>query len=301
VLVAIRLTEQPDVLLRLIEAEIRRRPSTDRKMGAAWMIVPVLPLLAGIVVLVALVGVIVSSLPNLQQAASSVPAVAGIVALYTVALFAMYFVLIFEALAFYFLIDRRNRHFKRQQLLFAAVPRYLLASKNLASHENVGRLTELSEDSIFEEQIRSAGLWAIISIFAAPLIGLIVAYSLTQDLRKHEDRQTAYYQTLSLTLGEAGFAYSAVASPKRHARDPIAYIVFSVITAGLFWIYWFYALLKDYNEHFADQAVLEDQLLISLRPVRTCASCKGSIPQNAKFCPLCGAAQGSGVEASEQT
>lgn len=297
----IELSEQPNVLLRLIEAEIRRRTSTDRKMGAAWMIVPILPILAGIAVLVALVGVVISSLPNLQQPASSVPAVAGIAALYTFALIAIYSVLIVEALAFYFLIDRRNRHFKRQQLLFAAIPRYLLASRNFASYENVGKLAELSENSMFEEQIRPAGVWAILSIFAAPLIGLIVAYSLTQDLRRHEERQSAYHQTLSLALGEVGIAYWPTASPKAHSRDPIAYIVLTVITAGLFWIYWFHALLKDYNEHFAEQAVLEDQLLVSLKPTMTCTSCGGSISQNARFCPLCGAAQSSSIETPYRT
>jgi hypothetical protein len=262
-------------------------------MGAAWMIVPILPILAGIVFLVSLVGLVVTSLPNLQQPATSVPAVAGIVALYISSLAAVYFVLIIEALAFYFMIDRRNRHFKRQQLLFAAIPRYLLASKNFASHENIGRLAELSENSIFEEQSRPAGVWAILSIFAAPLIGLIVAYSLTQDLRKHEERQIAYHQTLSLVLGEVGVAYPPIASPKARARDPIAYIVLTVITAGLFWVYWFYVLLRDYNEHFTNQAALEDQLLASLKPATRCASCGGSIPENARFCPLCGAAQSS--------
>jgi hypothetical protein len=292
VLVAIDLSsEQPDVLLRLIEAEIRRRSSTDRKMGAAWMTVPILPILAGIVFLVALVGIVVTSLPTLQQPATSVPAVAGIMALYFSALAAVYIVLIVEALALYFMIDRRNRHFKRQQLLFATIPRYLLASKSFANHENIGRLAELSEDSIFEEQIRPAGIWAILSIFAAPLLILIVAYSLTQDLRKHEERQTAYHQTLPLALGEAGIAYTPTASPRTHARDPIAYIVLTVITAGLFWVYWFYVLLRDYNEHFKNQAALEDQLLVSLKPARTCASCGGSIPENARFCPLCGTAQ----------
>jgi hypothetical protein len=299
--VAIELAEQPEILLRLIEAEIRRRSSTDRKMGAAWMIVPVLPILAGIALVVALVGVVASSLPVLKQPVTSVPAVAGIAELYAFGLIAVYSVVVVGALAFYFLIDRRNRHFKRQGLLFAAIAKYIVASKNPTNCENIGKLTELSENATFEEQMRPAGLWAVLAIFAAPFVGLIVAYSLTQDLRKHEELQTAYHQTLSLALDDAGIAHPLITSPKHHNRDPIAYIVLTVITAGIFWIYWFDTLLKDYNEHFTDQTVLEDQLLISLKPTKTCASCGGSIPQGANFCPLCGAAQESGREMPART
>jgi hypothetical protein len=270
-------------------------------MGYAWTIVPFLPILLGIALFVALFTVVISFIPNLQQVGGSVPAVAGILTLYVFALISIYAVQIVNALAFYFLIDRRNRHFKRQQLLFDAVPKYLLALKSFASHESIGRLAEVAADSMFEEQDRPAGLWAILSIFATPVVGLIVAYDLTQDLRKHEERQSAYQHTLSSALEDAGVAHLPIASLNPHKRDPIVYIVLTVITAGLFWIYWFYTLLKDYNEHFIDQAALEDQLLASLKPAMTCAACGGSISQNVKFCPLCGAAQSSGREMTDRT
>jgi hypothetical protein len=167
---------------------------------------------------------------------------------------------------------------------------------SLGSNEKTVRLAQLSDDSMFEEQDRPAGLWAILSLFAAPIVGLIVAYDLTQDMRRHEDRQAVYLQILPLALREAGVTPPSFAPLRPHNRDPIVYVVLTAITAGLFWVYWFYTLLKDYNEHFADQAVFEDTLLACLRPATTCAACGGSVPQDAKFCPLCGTAQPSSRE-----
>ena len=282
---------EADILLRRIENEMRRRSSTDRKMGHAWTIVPILPLVLGIALFVAFIGLIVTSLTNVQQATNLASGMADIVSLYLFTIVGLYAVLLLGAVAFYYLIDRRNRHFRRQQALFASVPEYLLAMKGSARHENIARLIDLAEDSNFEEQNRPASMWAILYIFATPIVGLIVAYSLTQDLRKHEERQSAYQQTLPSALEEAGFARPSILSSGYHNKDPILYIVLTAITAGLFWIYWFYALLQDYNEHFVDQAIFENQLLAALKPMITCATCGGSIPQDVKFCPLCGTAQ----------
>jgi phosphate/sulfate permease len=265
-------------------------------MGYVWIIVPILPILAAIALSSAIIGIVVSSIPNLQQASSAAPMIAQVAALYTLVLIMICAVLIANDLALYFLLDRRNRHFKRQQVLFAAIPTYLLAMKNQTSNEKIARLLEISDDSIFEEQDRPAGLWAILALLAMPIVGLVIAYDLTQDMQKHEERQAAYQQTLPMAFEEAGIAHSAVTSSKLHNRDPIFCLVLTAITAGLFWIYWFYALLKDYNEHFTEQASLEDQILSSLRPVIACSTCGGSIPQNTKFCPLCGIAQLGGRE-----
>jgi hypothetical protein len=265
-------------------------------MGYAWAIVPVLPMLAIVALFSAMAGIIISSVPNLQQASSAAPMIAQIAALYMLVLTVIWAVLIADGLAFYFLLDRRNRHFKRQQLLFAAIPSYLLAMKSDTGNEGIARLVEISDDSAFEEQDRPAGLWAILALFAMPIVGLIVACSLTQDLVKHEERQAAYQRTLPLALQEGGVAHSTFEPSKSRHRDPIFYLVLTVITAGIFWIYWFYILLKDYNDHFANQAVFEDQILSSFRPLVKCSTCGGSIPQNAKFCPLCGTAQSSDKE-----
>jgi hypothetical protein len=263
------------------------------------MLVPLLPIIVGIVLLVELIGAVISSIPNLQQAANPITAVADILSFYVSALVAIYAALILSGFAFYFLIDRRNRHFERQRLLFAAIQEYLITIRKNGRFENIARLTELSDDSMFEEQVRPASLWAIMCIFAMPIVGLIASYGLTQDLHKHEERQLAYQQALIPAFGEAGLTQIPNASCRRHNRDPMMYLVLTAITAGLFWVYWFYTLLKDFNEHFVDQAALEDQILLAFRPMLKCEACGSCIPQNAKFCPSCGAPQLGGRASAE--
>jgi hypothetical protein len=87
---------------------------------------------------------------------------------------------------------------------------------------------------------------------------------------------------------------SPLPSGRLHKRDPFLFLILTAITGGLFWIYWFYKLLEDYNEHFQDQALFEDQVLASLKPKipsKQCHSCGGPVPEEAKFCPFCGKSQ----------
>ncbi|OFX16586.1 hypothetical protein A3K71_06320 [archaeon RBG_16_50_20] len=282
---------QADFALRRVESYIRKRPFTDRRMGYAWMIVPVLPIIVAIALIMALIGIVISSIPTFQPGEPPSPAFVGIFALYALALMAFYAVLLVGAFAVFYFADRRNRHFRRQQMLFAAISSYLQARTNVGVGENFEKLTQLNEDSIFEEQDRPAGLWAILYVFVTPIVGLVVAYNLTQDLRKHEERQAEHQQVLVPAFDEAGVARPTFTACRRHNRDPMVYLILTAITAGLFWIYWFYTLLRDYNEHFADHAAFEDQILASLKPLAVCRACGGSIPQDAKFCPICGAPQ----------
>jgi len=263
-------------------------------MGNTWMIIPILPVVASIFLAAALIGIVVSVIPRFQptEAVQQAQLLTGIVAIYGVIILTFFIVMVIGAFAIYYFSDRRNRHFKRQQMLFAVISSYLQSRTGVIS-ENVGRLGQLAEDSVFEESDRAAGLWSVLYIFVTPIIGLVVAYSLTHDLHQHEERQLAYQGTLASALEEVGFTRPSLTSARTHNRDPMVYLIVTAITAGLFWIYWFYTLLRDYNEHFEDQARLEDQILASFKPTITCRNCNGSVPYGAKYCPLCGTALSS--------
>jgi positive regulator of sigma E activity len=262
-------------------------------MGYVWMVVPVLPILIVIGLAATAAGMIFSALSqfNIQQPQSVAPVAGEILALYGLAFVSFFMILIIGAFAFYYMIERRNAHFRRQQQFFLNLQRYLTSKMGTRPSENAFRLEQLSEESIFEERGRPSGLWSVLYIFVTPIVGLIVAFNITQDLRRHEELQSKYQAILLSTLTEVNLGQPTLPTSRLHKRDPILFLILTAITGGLFWIYWFYTLLKDYNEHFQDQAQFEDQILTLLRPPsqpRKCTTCGGEVPGTAKFCPNCG-------------
>ena len=50
-------------------------------------------------------------------------------------------------------------------------------------------------------------------------------------------------------------------------RSFVLYLILTIITLGIFGIYWLYVLLKDPNEHFKHHILVEDRLLGQLESV----------------------------------
>lgn len=284
-------------MLDRVEELVARRQLTDRRMGYIWMFVPILPILLGIAIAASIASIIISSLPQIGTISgptSVIPVVAQIIGLYAFAIISVYAILLIGAIAIYYLIDRRNNHFRRQQQLYKTLGGYISARLAANPSPNASKLSQLAEDSMFEEQDRPPGLWAILYLFVTPITSLIVAYDLTVDMRRHEERQSAYQTALTKALAEIGAQPHSIPSPKIHKRDALLYLILTAITAGLFWIYWFYLLLKDYNEHFQAQAMEEDTILTLLKPRRpstVCQTCGGPVAEGSGFCPSCGRPQ----------
>jgi hypothetical protein len=253
----IKMASQQDPMVQRIATLVRRRTETDRKMGYAWMIVPLLPIAAALAIGTILGGALGSIIPMLGSspqpttAENALGSLAGTIsAAYGIGVLVLFSVTVLGALSFYYLIDRRNRHFTRQQFLFSALHRYF-ASK-VPSSEKVTQLGFLSEDSAYIERARPAGPWAILFMLATPIVALIASYNLTQDMQKHDELQSQYQTALIPSLVDAGFQQPNLPLYKSRRRDPVLFLILSAITGGLFWIYWYYTLLRDYNDHFAD-------------------------------------------------
>ena len=174
----------------------------------------------------------------------------------------------------YKLVKRRNTHFKRQQFLLEDI---VAAAKTLAEKKRVDAEVGLSScertvrEFKAEETEKGAVLWAILS--AVPYVGSLASwyiyYFLMKDFYKHEKREDGFWEDIGKLLDKCGIKFSA---PRRSESIPdrsfVLYLILSIITVGIFGIYWLYVLLKDPNTHFKYHMQVEDQLLSTLESMK---------------------------------
>src|SRR3989304_5416946 len=131
---------------------------------------------------------------------------------------------------FYFIKDRRNRHFQRQYNL----------EKQVVTYSN-------SELQPTQTSNRNAKLWAASIILIVPVFA--IAYFLSKDLLMHEKRQKAFLATICPNLDYVSQSISI-----RNCA------VITAVTLGFGVIYWLYKLVNAYNNHFKENQHIEAEL-----------------------------------------
>jgi hypothetical protein len=252
------------------------RAETDSMMSLAWILVylipPIIALVWVSVFIVALISTIATfptTPPPTGQPISTTllePIFASLALLYLFIIISF----IVSVLIIYMLVKRRNTHFKRQIFLFedivAAVK--IIAAKKGVDVEVMSASSERTvREAKAEETAKDAVLWAILSAFIF-LAVWYVWYFLMRDFYKHERREDGFWEDISKVLDKCGIKFSV---PRRMEPLPdrsfALYLILTILTMGLFGIYWLYVLLKDPNLHFRYHMQVEDQLLSALETV----------------------------------
>ncbi len=166
----------------------------------------------------------------------------------------------------YMLIKRRNEHFKRHQLLEDDIVRVLESSagkKRAKIEDKLLSIEQSSREAKLNEKEQPAFLWAILSFFIF-FVGLYVGYFLMRDFYRHERREDFFLEDLDKTAGPI----VALELPRRFHSTPdrniVLYLALTILTMGLFGVYWLYTLITDANTHLDHQVMWEDKLLSSL-------------------------------------
>jgi hypothetical protein len=261
------------------------RPQTDKRISALWVLLPIANVVIGVViaaVVTALIFVsfstILANVRTLPPRESPDPAFASGLLPELMNPFSTLFQWLWVwgiigaalyAYLIYSLVRRRNRHFMRQHGLIA----YLLA---WLKPEVSGRGTELevpyalvektNKDAAAEEGERSAILLAILSFI--PVVNVFswfyTFYHLTSDFQAHERRENGIIEDLTGLLDKLGAPLTFRRINPMPERSVGLYIILTVITFGLFGIYWLYIAISDPNKHFKHHVEFEDELVSRL-------------------------------------
>jgi len=161
--------------------------------------------------------------------------------------------------ALYYLIKRQRDHFKRQRKLEMGIIE-LLKSRGI-EEITLRQLQTIHDEAKREEKERNPVLWTILSFI--PFVSLYTLYFLTTDAGNHAARQRRFMTFASTALSKIGISLPGETHyiPKRSFA---LYLILTLVTLGIFGIYWEYLLFKDFNDHFEDHRIWEEILSTSL-------------------------------------
>jgi hypothetical protein len=264
------------VSLENIRKDMRIRVKSDRQMSFAWIIVYLFPIFVSfitagytIVSLLEFFSSIDFTNPQLYQYSyGPFPEEFALVWLNVGLTGLVNFIV--STVFTYLLVNRRSTHFKRQKLLsedILAAVNSLAKTKNVEAKANLLTLERSVRETNSEGAEKSAILWAILSALI-PFLLLYVYYFLMKDFYMHERREDGFWEDLSRTLKKLDVNFSV---PRRTEPIPyrsfVLYLIMTIVTVGLFLVYWFFGMLKDPNEHFKYHMETENHLLAILEPV----------------------------------
>ncbi len=172
------------------------------------------------------------------------------------------------------LYNRRNNHFNRIKRLKASFSE-LLEEKTEVEKGILNKADSFLERKEAPRPNSLFFLWLILSYlgsfsqflaplgvlsFASLIVGLVVLYYLTTDYYYHEQGEIAFLQRVTTALGKKGAALSSTPRNPLQARSYGLYIFLSIITVGIFCLYWAYVIFQDPNKHFDTHQVWESEL-----------------------------------------
>jgi hypothetical protein len=188
---------------------------------------------------------------------------ATVAALASLALLVAYLYLLYQ------LINRRNQHFRRQRLLardLIALLRETGKDRNTDVGPFVTAMETVTRSMELDEGEKSPALWVVLSII--PVVNIIASlyifYFLTRDYYRHERREDHFLEDLTKALDRLGISYAYRRVRPIPERSFALYLILTIITLGLFAIYWIYTLIQDPNQHFTEHLHHEDTLISGL-------------------------------------
>ncbi len=256
------------ILFNYLEELKRRHKEAELKDYIMPLWLPYIPLIIAIIsefiTLIGYVAMLNVVFKHMGGHPYSTPAPAGFIAwgtILTIGTILWFIAFLLKIYVFYKWLSRWNDHYERTYLFFTAL-------LDLARNTGLKRAATI-ESRVNEYKVRyhkrSAGLLAILASII-PFVDWYVYHILNKDFHKHSLDEKLIYTEVYEDLRDNGITLTR--RPEElyviPDRSTILYIVISIITLGLFYLYWWYTLTKDPNEHFETHRIIEAEIIRGL-------------------------------------
>ncbi|MHB8159701.1 MAG: DUF4234 domain-containing protein [Thermoleophilia bacterium] len=167
------------------------------------------------------------------------------------------------------LLERREQHFERMvnlrtHLMDVLKEKAAAAGKTVDLEEDMKQLEGLDYDATKRDRQgdKSPVMWLVLSLVASPVV-YYVYYFLNDDFRAHESHERQFMLKASEVMNKLRNLSEKQIEPQMVVpeRNFVTFLILSIVTCGIYGIYWLYTLINDPNMHFDDHAVWEAQLL----------------------------------------
>lgn len=184
---------------------------------------------------------------------------------------------IYELYIIYKLVQRRDEHFRRMVGVVDASLRRLqekAQGREDAVSSELAQLDQIRMRMATMSAERGAAIWLVICLFLGLgsfillFLGIgpfILFYLLMRDYVEHDRLEAQYFTLMSSALAKLGLAEQAAqAVPSVPEREYVTFALLTVVTCGIYGLYWTYVMIKDFNDHFMAQVAWEDFILQAL-------------------------------------
>lgn len=250
--------------LENLRQDIREREGSDKILSTAWVLLPILASSGVIFSAAILIATFYIGFPQVGLAGLGFGSI-GIAAMVLTILGGF----LAHAYLGYTLINRRNKHFKRQSRFYEDLVthvRGLASKKGVDIEAGLSPIERTVREMKADEGEKSAVLWLILVLIIASIPLLYILYFLTKDFGLHERRENGLIEDCNKSLESLGITISVGTrrSDPIPQRSFVLYLILSIVTFGLFGIYWLYTLIVDPNNHFKHHVQYEDELMSKL-------------------------------------
>jgi len=189
------------------------------------------------------------------------PTTAIILAIVTCGIYGLYI--------FYKLMERRDLHFARMANVVntsAALvkEKARTAGKSELISQELAQLDMAQREMLEQSRERGAVLWLVLGILTG-ICTLIGYYFIMDDFARHDQLEAQYFTLMSSILAKLGLsAQESQAAPTIPERNFVTFLLLSIVTCGIYGIYWLYVMILDGNNHVEAQVQWEDYIYSAL-------------------------------------